>query len=125
MYGPRPIRFLCTLVCGLFKIPGFSGRWYFKCHVPTPYFGSRLRRQNFNCAPRQYSKVPRPVECCYIETRDFRDFYEINEVRRVFKTLFTWSGGPRSSGVGFFCFHALGNTKQKKPTPLDRGPHSM
>ena len=38
------------------------------------------------------------------------------------KGLFTWSGGPWSSGVGFFCFHALGNTKQKKPTPLDRGP---
>ena len=36
--------------------------------------------------------------------------------------LFTWSEGPRSSGVGFFCFHALGDTKQKKPTPLDRGP---
>ena len=36
--------------------------------------------------------------------------------------LFTWSGGPRSSGVGFFCFHALGDTKQKKLTPLDRGP---
>ena len=30
--------------------------------------------------------------------------------------------GTRSSGVGFFCFHALGNTKQKKLTPLDRGP---
>ena len=30
--------------------------------------------------------------------------------------------GTRSSGVGFFCFHALGDTKQKKPTPLDRGP---
>ena len=30
--------------------------------------------------------------------------------------------GPRSSGVGFFCFHALGDTKQKKPTPLNRGP---
>ena len=39
-----------------------------------------------------------------------------------FKGLFTWSGGPRSSGVGFFCFHALGDTKQKKPTPLDRDP---
>ena len=39
----------------------------------------------------------------------------------VTKGLFTWSGGPRSSGVGFFCFHALGDTKQKKPTPLDRG----
>ena len=37
------------------------------------------------------------------------------------KTLFTWSGVPRSSGVGFFCFHALGDTKQKKPTPLHRG----
>ena len=36
--------------------------------------------------------------------------------------LFTWSGGPRSSGVGFFCFHALEDTKQKKVTPLDRGP---
>ena len=23
---------------------------------------------------------------------------------RDFKTLFTWTGGPRSSGVGFFCF---------------------
>ena len=38
-----------------------------------------------------------------------------------FKGLFTWSGGPRSSGVGFFCFHALEDTKQKKLTPLDRG----
>jgi len=37
------------------------------------------------------------------------------------KGLFTWSGGPRSSGVGFFCFHALGDTKQKKPIPLGRG----
>ena len=41
---------------------------------------------------------------------------------RYTKGLFTWSGGPRSSGVGFFCSHALGDTKQKKPTPLDRGP---
>ena len=38
------------------------------------------------------------------------------------KGLFTWSGGPRSSEVSFFCFHALGDTKQKKPTPLNRGP---
>ena len=38
------------------------------------------------------------------------------------KGLFTWSGGPRSSGVGFFCFHALEDTKQKKPTPVDQGP---
>ena len=38
------------------------------------------------------------------------------------KGLFTWSGGPRSIGVGFFCFHALGDPKQKKLTQLDRGP---
>ena len=38
------------------------------------------------------------------------------------KGLFTWSGGPLTSGVGFFCFHALGETKQKKLSPLDRGP---
>ena len=42
--------------------------------------------------------------------------------RTALKGLFTWSGGPRYSGVGFFCFHALGETKQKKPTPLDRVP---
>ena len=40
----------------------------------------------------------------------------------MFKGLFTWSGGPRSGGVGIFCFHSLGDTKQKKLTPLDRGP---
>ena len=28
----------------------------------------------------------------------------ISSIKRVTKTLFTWSGGPRSSGVGFFCF---------------------
>ena len=38
------------------------------------------------------------------------------------KGLFTWSGGPRCSGVSFFCFHALVDTKQKKLTPPHRGP---
>ena len=47
---------------------------------------------------------------------------EHQRIQNETKTLFTWSGGPRPSGVGFFCFHALGDTKQKKPTPLDRGP---
>ena len=45
-----------------------------------------------------------------------------SRVHRKLKGLFRWSGGPRSSGVGYFCFHALGDTKQKKPTPLDWGP---
>ena len=38
------------------------------------------------------------------------------------KTLFTWSWGPRLSGVGFFCFVSPRAWKQKKPTPLDWGP---
>ena len=41
--------------------------------------------------------------------------------RIIRKGLFTWSGGPRSSGVGFFCFHALWDTKQKKLTPTRPG----
>ena len=56
----------------------------------------------------------------------FRSDWKLAKVSQIFKsgskTLFTWSGGPQSSGVGFFCFHALGNTKQKQLTPLDRGP---
>ena len=31
-------------------------------------------------------------------------------------------GDPGLVGLVFFCFHALEDTKQKKPTPLDRGP---
>ena len=30
--------------------------------------------------------------------------YDIFSIKRVTKTLFTWSGGPQFSGVGFFCF---------------------
>ena len=55
-----------------------------------------------------------------------KDFIQVEIEKGKFvvlcKGLFTWSGGPRSSGVGFFCFHAVEDTKQKKPTPLDWGP---
>ena len=30
-----------------------------------------------------------------------------NYAPKEIKTLFPWSGGPRSSGVGFFCFVSL------------------
>ena len=36
-----------------------SRRRYFKPLVPTPVFGSRLRCQNFNHAPRQYRQLRR------------------------------------------------------------------
>ena len=47
---------------------------------------------------------------------------ELEKQNMQTKTLFTWSGGPRSSGVSFFCFVFPRAWKQKKPTPLDRGP---
>ena len=37
------------------------------------------------------------------------------------KGLFIWSGGPRSSGVCFFCFHALGGHKTKETYPTRLG----
>ena len=52
----------------------------------------------------------------------FSNFFDRNLNEDLSKGLFTWSEGPRSSGVGFFSFHALEDTKQRKPIPLDRGP---
>ena len=44
------------------------------------------------------------------------------------KGLFTWNGGPRSSGVGFFCFTLWGTqnketypTRPGSPTPCKQG----
>ena len=43
--------------------------------VPTPFFGSRLRRQNFNRAPRQY----RPLRRLLVNGRDkYERWYLIN-----------------------------------------------
>ena len=37
------------------------------------------------------------------------------------KGLFTWSGGPRSSGVGFFLFSRSGGHKTKETYPTRPG----
>ena len=34
----------------------------------------------------------------------------------VFYTLFTWSGGPRSSGVSLFCFVSMHQSVKTKET---------
>ena len=49
-------------------------------------------------------------------------YFTIHSLKNKIKTLFTWSGGPRSSGVSFFGFVSPRAWKQKKPTPLDRCP---
>ena len=84
---------------------------------------------NFSCSSIRYKFACFYLTCRYWhhvnEERlpELSRFWVVqNKVATLIKGLFTWSGRPRSSGVGFFCFYALGDTKQKKPTPLDRGP---
>ena len=51
-------------------------------------------------------------------------FYQRGDLattERETKTLFTWSGGPRSSGVRFFCFVSPRTWKQKKTNPTRPG----
>ena len=77
-------------------------------------------KRNRHEAPRKGEENQlTPVVLCQIPRKVFS---LVCSRFQVTQGLFTWSGGPRSSGVCFFCFHALGNTKQKKPTPLNRGP---
>ena len=45
------------------------------------------------------------------KTRSEREYVR----ERVTKTLFTWSGGLRSSGVGFFCFVSPRENKRNQP----------
>ena len=56
------------------------------------------------------------------ETGILSEYEKNNILSQQIKTLCTWGGGPRSSGVSFFCFVSSRAWKQKKPTPLDRGP---
>ena len=67
------------------------------------------------CFPRRIRSRGKHQDSRENKTNWFSEGPDIN-------TLFTWSGGPRSSGVSFFCFVPLRAWKQKKPTPLDRGP---
>ena len=91
---------------------GWEGRSYKKTFRPFwPQFGLNIREDP---APR--APPLDPTLSWRIEVNSFLHGF------KSYKGLFTWSGGPRSSEVGFFRFHALGDTKQKKPTPLDWGP---
>ena len=90
-------------------LPTQSHRLIVQFGTTLTQFPAQLRNSNFN-----YNSPI--VPCDTIVTHSHAQPF------KMAKGLFTWSAEPRSSGVGFFCFHALGDTKQKKPTPLDRGP---
>ena len=87
-------------------------------------FSFKFCKKKKNCIVLITNMRPlsRGFEVKYEERNRLIDLFSLYVWFFQFKGLFTWSGGPRSSGVGFFCFHALRDTKQKKPTPLDRGP---
>ena len=47
--------------------------------------------------------------------------HDLNAWNRLSKGLFTWSGGPRSSGVSFFLFSRSGGHKTKETYPTRPG----
>ena len=95
----------------------FKSIWYLVCctavfSVVTQRSSPQTAAYAFGPGFRQYMWIAR-VNSNYVGCP-----LKIN----LIKTLFTWSGGPRSSGVSFFCFVSSRAWKQKKPTPLNRGP---
>ena len=46
----------------------------------------------------------------------------LKQKKVTFRACLHGVGDPGLVGLVLFCFHALGDTKQNKLTPLDRGP---
>ena len=59
MYGPRPIRFPAHWCADYSKYRGFLAGGISTASSLLPFFGTRLRRQNFNLVPTQYRQVRR------------------------------------------------------------------
>ena len=59
MYGPRPIRFPAHWCADYSKYRGFLAGGISTASSLLPFFGTRLRRQNFNPAPTQYRQLRR------------------------------------------------------------------
>ena len=61
MYGPRPIRFSAHWCADYSKYRGFLAGGISTASSPVPFFGTRLRRQNFNLAPTHYRQLRRLI----------------------------------------------------------------
>ena len=59
MYGPRPIRFPAHWCADYSKYRGFLAGGISTASSLLPFFGTRLRRQNFNLSPTQYRHLRR------------------------------------------------------------------
>ena len=87
-------------------------------------FGRTFYKHNYCPACHTRFVTFFPSGCCWVKLITASTWRTVPLLGKVTKLRACLHGveGPRSSGVGFFCFHALADTKQKKPTPLDRGP---
>ena len=59
MYDPRSIRFSAHWCADYSKYRGFLAGGISTASSLLPFFGTRLRRQNFYLAPTQYRQLPR------------------------------------------------------------------
>ena len=62
MYGPRPIRFPAHWCADHSKYRGFLAGGISTASSLILFFGTRLRRQNFNLAPTQYRQLRRLLD---------------------------------------------------------------
>ena len=93
MYGPRPIRFPTHWCVDYSKYRGFLAGGISTASSLLPFFGTRLRRQNFNLAPTQYRQLRRLIRHWtqgWINTEIMQNCFEINWAFKLifFKCIF-------------------------------------
>ena len=76
------------------SLNNFSHLWKFRPDIPNS-FGNILFEK-----PQNFKECMSSLAFCHPVSLQFL----LTTIFPVAKTLFTWSGGPRSSGVSFFCF---------------------
>ena len=80
MYGPRPIRFPAHWCADYSKYRGFLAGGISTASSLLPFFGTRLRRQNFNLAPTQYRQLRRLGSCRH-STMSLSENVEVAETK--------------------------------------------
>ena len=95
-------------------------------HLWFPFFNFKCSLLSFPGGRTANGTKTREVLCSSCSRgREVTNIWCLTLTLNNTKTLFTWSGGPRSSGVSFFCFVSPRAWKQKKPTPQDRGSKTI
>ena len=77
MYGPRPIRFSAHWCADYSKYRGFLAGGISTASSLLPFFGTRLRRQNFNLAPTQHRQLRRLALESFVALTSFIIIYSV------------------------------------------------